>query len=496
MGAVLHGVWLASCVGVGMVAWSWRHRSWVFAVAIASVVATIIRPSDVLGFFLLIGFWVIPAAVAVIWARWSPISFERWVAGPWRRLASRRWMRKNWLALSRNCGLSVSRNGRRFSFWRGGFEPVAHWEDSRLCDIDTSDSVISLTVKARTGQTSRDITHAAPSIAAIVGACSVTSRVLSPSTALIELVMLDHLTGTRHSPEPVWADTEGVQVGRTESSAPVVLNPCSAMHIAIQGATRSGKSALCYGYLGAIAHRPDVLVCGVDPTGILLTPFKGGRGGVWVATTGSDGERVAAVLDSITSHMDQRIADLVASGKDKISDFDAGLPAVVVVLEEYPGLLAQLGKDDEANGRKTGQRVAPQVERSVGRIIKEGAKVGVTVLLLAQRMSARAIDTDDRSNLPIRVTLRVDNGDAVAMLHDGVDRSGMDEVRQFPPGRGLVEAPGLTLQRFQADLTEYDTYRRRVADGIEATANDLAFSAAVSAEADASDDGVNWGKVS
>ena len=192
------------------------------------------------------------------------------------------------------------------------------------------------------------------------------------------------------------------------------------MHVAIQGATRSGKSALCYGYLGTIAHRPDVLVCGVDPTGILLTPFLAGRGGAWVATTGNDGERVAEVLYSITDHMDHRICDLVASGQDKITVFDSAVPAVVVVLEEYPGLLAQLTKDDEANGRKTGQRVAPQVERSVGRIIKEGAKVGVTVLILAQRMSARAVDTDDRSNLPVRITLRVDNGDAVAMLHDGV----------------------------------------------------------------------------
>lgn len=239
-----------------------------------------------------------------------------------------------------------------------------------------------------------------------------------------------------------------------------------------------------------------MLVCGVDPTGILLTPFLGGRGGAWVATTGNDGERVSNVLSSITGHMDDRIHDLVASGRDKISVFDTAVPAIVVVLEEYPGLLAQLAKDDEANGRKTGQRVAPQVERSVGRIIKEGAKVGVTVLVLAQRMSARAIDTDDRSNLPVRITLRVDNGDGVAMLHDGVNRSGMDDVRQFPPGRGLIEAPGLPLQRFQADLTEYDTYLRRVADGINATDKHDAFTATTLDKGDDMSDGVEWGKAS
>lgn len=184
---------------------------------------------------------------------------------------------------------------------------------------------------------------------------------------------------------------------------------------------------------------------------------------------------MARVLEAITDHMDRRISDLVASGRDKISAFNQCTPAVVVVLEEYPCLLVQLAKDDEANGRRTKDRLAPQVERSVGRIVKEGAKVGVTVMVLAQRMSAKAIETDDRSNIPVRVTMRVDNGDAVAMLHDGIDRTGIDMVRQFPPGRGLIEAPGLPLQKFQADLTDYQTYRARVANGIEATSSVIAF---------------------
>ena len=68
----------------------------------------------------------------------------------------------------------------------------------------------------------------------------------------------------------------------------------------------------------------------------------------------------------------------------------------------------------------------------------------------------------------------------------------MDDVRQFPPGRGLIEAPGLPLQRFQADLTEYDTYLRRVADGINATNRHDAFTAPLLVEGD----DVEWGKAS
>lgn len=102
----------------------------------------------------------------------------------------------------------------------------------------------------------------------------------------------------------------------------------------------------------------------------------------------------------------------------------------------------------------------------MGRLVKEGAKVGICVLVLAQRMSADALATDDRSNLGMRITLRVDNADAVVMLHDGINRAGIDAVRQFAPGVGLVEAPGEPLRRVRFHYTDHATYRQRVAAGL------------------------------
>ena len=90
-----------------------------------------------------------------------------------------------------------------YDFWRGGLRPTTIWENARLVSVTVVGSVISLTVQARPGQTGKDITGAASAIGAACGATSVTSRVLSPSTALIELVMTDYLTGTRLSGEPV-----------------------------------------------------------------------------------------------------------------------------------------------------------------------------------------------------------------------------------------------------------------------------------------------------
>ncbi len=422
----------------GLVGWSWRHRVWVGSIVVLAFSFAVLDRSEVAVGGLLLG-WALPALVAVPWARWSPHSFERYVAGPWRRSLWRVKMREGWAYLSRECGLSTSHQAQRRSAWNGNTQTVTVWTDSRLCSVVTSGWTMTVTVRARHGQTSGDVVKAAGAIASVVGADTFTARPLTPSTASIDLVMADYLAGTVRSPNPSRLDADApVVVGRAENSGTVALDPLGCLHMAIQGATRSGKSVLCYGYLSALANRPDVLVCGIDPTGILLTPFATGRGGKWIATSVKDGEHVARVLDAITDHMDTRITDLVASGRDKIAAFNPCTPAVMVVLEEYPGLLVQLAKDDEAHGRRAKDRLAPQVERSVGRIVKEAAKVGVTVMVLAQRMSAKAIETDDRSNIPVRVTMRVDNGDAVAMLHDGIDRTGIELVRQFPPGRGLI----------------------------------------------------------
>jgi len=109
--------------------------------------------------------------------------------------------------------------------------------------------------------------------------------------------------------------------------------------------------------------------------------------------------------------------------------------------------------------------------RLVGRLFKESAKVGGRVMILAQRMSSNAVDTDDRSNFGLRATLRVDNSDAVKMLHDGADKSLVDEIRQFPAGMGLIESPGRPLMRFRADYTTYKQYLTRVSAGITATSS-------------------------
>ena len=329
-----------------------------------------------------------------------------------------------------------------------------------------------LTVRSAPGQTLADWQGACPSLASTFSAHSVTAREgLRPGWVVLDVLRRDPLAAERVAPNPARAhDGSGdrVTLGRDEHGRPVTVSATGTAHMAIQGATRSGKSSATYTLLAALAYRADVLVTGIDPTGVLLAPFTAGPGSRYIATGTSSDDLTHAVdvLDRLVVAMDARIRDLLATGADKITTFSASLPAVWVVLEEYPGLLAAARALDAESSAKGRDRLAPRLERALGRLVKEGAKVGVTVLVLAQRMSANALDTDDRANIAVRVTLRVDNGDAVAMLHDGLTRAGIDKVRQFAPGVAVMEAPGAPARRVRFHYTDYPTYRRRIADAL------------------------------
>src|SRR5699024_10186118 len=147
-------------------------------------------------------------------------------------------------------------------------------------------------------------------------------------------------------------------------------------------------------------------------------------------------------LTDIVSEMDQRTLQLGANGKDKLDpgDFSAELPVLVVVLEEWPGIIRAAGAEVAAENRTAAERVGPKIEAAVGRLVAEGAKSGIRVILRGQRLSSKALDTDSRSNFVVRHTLRVDNADAVGMLHDNATEWA-PVVAAFDPGQGLIERP-------------------------------------------------------
>ncbi|BDH56696.1 FtsK/SpoIIIE domain-containing protein [Tsukamurella sp. PLM1] len=260
-------------------------------------------------------------------------------------------------------------------------------------------------------------------------------------------------------------------IGRGKNMQVIEWNPLeTAGHLILQGETRSGKSVLTYSLLAQLAPMVDVVVRGIDPTGILAKPWKQGR---WVTGT-RDMTRVAELLEEEVEEMDCRNAELAVRGWDKITQVSQMEPLRVIVLEEYAAIMEAAGNEDSKEGRQRADRVKPRIESAVARLVAEGAKAGMRVFLLTQRASSNVINTDARGNFAIRITLRVGSREAVKMLHDGLDESWLKTIQQYKNGVGIVDLPGEKIQKFRAVYigdAEYDRYLVAVGVG-----RDLALS--------------------
>lgn len=256
-----------------------------------------------------------------------------------------------------------------------------------------------------------------------------------------------------------------ITIGVTESGEDLKFDLASPWHTAIQGMSRSGKSSLTYAFLGQLADRPGVIITGLDPTGVLLSPFRDHPRPDLRATGNSDMKQHASVIQNLTAEMDKRIASLHGLRTDKIDNFDTETPILLVALEEYPGVMSDAALEDAAEGRKPAQRIKPRIQSGVARLIKEGAKVGIRVLLLAQRMDAEVVGGSERSNFGNKITLRVDNADAVKMLHANEATKLAAVASRLLPGHGLVEQVGHPVTRFRGDYMDYGTYFDRIEAG-------------------------------
>lgn len=249
-----------------------------------------------------------------------------------------------------------------------------------------------------------------------------------------------------------------IRIGRRKDGrGDIWVDLADAAHWLMQGMTRSGKSALTYAMLSQCVQMPHVKIVGIDPTAILLGPHADQS---MIHTGTADMENAVRVLDSVVAEMTRRIQMLVGHGLDKMSAFNEEWPLLLVVLEEWPGVLAAAQAEDDAMGRKKSESVAPRLQMAVRRLVQESAKVGIRNQMMAQRADASVVGGAERSNYGYRITLRVDNGDAVRMLHPNASPEIVQQLETAGPGHGVMAMPGQSLTPFVADFCDYEMYRR------------------------------------
>lgn len=329
-----------------------------------------------------------------------------------------------------------------------------------------------LTIRLLPGQLIEDVAAVAHRLAPALGAPHALVEPLDLMYVRLRLVLVDPLTQPFHVRlDPITTATRRLVLGRTEDGHIITHALAEAAHVLVQGQNGSGKSRFTYGLLSQCAHAPDVLVTGSDITGLLLgAPWDGTRHRQYQAAGTADLEHHAATLEGLVAEMDRRLSGM-PRGIDKLEPAPH-LPLVLVVLEEFPGLLRAAGAAPKP-GR--GERsLLDRIKAAALRLLSEGRKVAFRVLMLAQRAEAEATGGGyAREQFALVISFRVP-ADSLVMGHGDDARTLGAAHRTAGPGIAVLSAPGRELCRMRAPwFGEYAEYvgavspRLRLVEGSE-----------------------------
>lgn len=315
------------------------------------------------------------------------------------------------------------------------------------------DEPVTLHLRLLAGQLPSDIAAAGYRLAESIGVAAIRVKPDGQGYAKVQLLRSDPLAApaTNVAPDALIPVTFGLD----EYADPVTGDLSTAAHLIIQGATGSGKSMFAYGLLSQLAAAPYVTVTGSDVTGLLLGPWVDhATAGIPVLGTRQADAHVH-LLERVVSEMDRRIT-WIPAGHDSVP-IGPECPLLVVVIEEYPGLLRLLDAIDPKGFAKTARAC-------VARLLGEGRKAGIRLVMIAQRAEANIIGGYERGQASHKISFRVDTADAVRMLHPQAAPEVIADHATAEPGIGLLSAPGQPLTRFRGPYLPYADYCKAVAN--------------------------------
>lgn len=305
------------------------------------------------------------------------------------------------------------------------------------------------------GQILGDYQRHAARLGDSLGVARVRMTALTPPLLRFELLEKDPLGTTVASlPATLFSSADLLLLGVDDADTRYRIAPAAMGHTVIQGQTGSGKSSFLYWLLAELCSAPDVLIAMSDPTGLLARAFLGTIHEPWQVRGTGELDAHLDLLGSLVSEMDTRIAT-IPGHQDRI-DPGPSRPLITVILEEYTGLL-RAADDGTANRRSA--RVA-EIHRRVARLVSEGRKAALRVVLVANRADATLVGGFERGQSSLRLSFRVDSADAIGMLHPS-GRPEADHHATAPPGLALLSAPGVPLARIRTPFLgdpAYPTY--------------------------------------
>ncbi len=235
-------------------------------------------------------------------------------------------------------------------------------------------------------------------------------------------------------------------LGKDASGEPLITDLAAMPHCLIAGTTGSGKSVCINTIIMSVMYlqRPDrVKFILIDPKVVEMAPFK--EIPHLMCPVINDTGRACSVLEWACEKMDERYEFLAEAGVRNIKDFnkltteelierfqpgspeeEAKIPKqmayIVIIIDELADLMMTSGKE---------------VEQFIVRLAQKSRAVGIHLILATQRPAATVVTGLIKSNMPTRISFRVQSrmDSRIVMDQNGAELLlGQGDMLFMPPG--------------------------------------------------------------
>ncbi|AOG27902.1 hypothetical protein HMPREF1485_01670 [Propionibacterium sp. HGH0353] len=438
------------------------HGRWWFATCymawfLVAIVCGIDSYTTHVGLWVAAAAWLVPLVGGAWWSLANPFTFDKYIAGPWRRWGWRRWARKNWDEVARECGLSsqrtVTKDVRRTIKVGDHLETIKEprqvtvWTAPYLPKIETRGDTLVLRVRPRIGQVFEDIEAALEALRLAAGASSARTQPVNDVHIEVQLMMRNALASGREATLTTRdsLDTVGVvPAGRTLSGDTWFLQVIGRQTLVV-GASGAGKGSPVWsvcGYLAPAIPTGEVQLWGID----LKHGLELGMGKDLFCCMATTPAQALAVLQELLAVIAVRGAAMF--GTSRLHEPRPGDPLHVLIIDEL-AVLTSYGPPE----------IVKEASRLLSEILTQGRALGVVVVAAVQDPRKETVGM--RGQFTQFLALRLNSASETRMVlgEDAATLAPAHRILLSQQGTGWIKDETGTYDKVRADYWPDKTIR-------------------------------------